>query len=60
MARKASGSQKPSMEQALPPEKVVSKAAMAGKDGKPVEWQEWKAGQPCPLARVCPQRGETP
>ncbi len=37
------------MDAVLPPEKVVSKAAMPGKDGKSVEWQEWKAGQPCPL-----------
>jgi outer membrane protein assembly factor BamB len=37
------------MEAMLPPEKGIARAAMPGKGGAMVEWQEWKAGQPCPL-----------
>jgi hypothetical protein len=43
------GAQGRGMDAVLPPEKGVSKAAMPGKGGMPVEWQEWRAGQPCPL-----------
>ena len=38
------------MDVALPPEKVVSKAAMPGKGGKRSSGEEWKAGRSCPLA----------